>query len=156
MLGLLVLGVLMGLAVRLPPILRFARSSPRKRVEVVATLGLLSWLIEFEGWLGFMMFFYYWINGWEQYAPALRNFNNPTGVVFELWLRQLSLWGELGHVCFSANLAACKVADRVFVNPMFRSPAGEVLGPVAIIALVVALIAMGLGWRFTRAKSVRQ
>jgi hypothetical protein len=146
------------LAVRLPPLLRLARSSPRKRVEVVATLGFLIWLIEFEGLLGLMMNFSYWLGGWQWYAysPSIKNFNNPTAVVIELWLRQLSLWGKLGHTCFSANVAACKVADAVFVSPIYRNPADEVLGWAAGFALVIALIAMGVGWWQTRAKSPRK
>ena len=147
------LGVLMGLAVRLPPVLRFARSSPRKRIAVVAFAGLLSWLLTFECWIGLKMVFSYVFFSIEQYTPpSLRNFNNPTAVEIELWLRQLSLWGKLGDVCFTANLAACKVADAVFNYP-HQNPADSLFGEVTTLALVVALITMGVGWWQTRAKS---
>ena len=150
-------GILLGLAVRLPPLLRLARSSPRKRIAVVAFAGLLSWLLAFEVWLGvYMVLAYVIFNGIDQNTPpALRNFNNPTAVEIELWLRQFNLWGKLGDVCFTANLAACKVADAVFNSP-HENPTYGVLIELAILALVGALITLGVGWRFTRAKSVRQ
>ena len=152
--GLPVLGVFMGLAVRLPPVLRFARSSPRKRAAVLAIAGLLSWLIAFEGWVSFLMRFVYLLGNriTDTYDPYPVNINDPA-VLNELWLRQLSLWGKLGHVCFSANVAVCKVVDDLLVSLMYRDMPDTILRLVSILALGGALITMGVGWWQTRAKS---